>query len=348
MPFQITTQPFGTLPSGTTPLIEYVLEHTETGEFIAVLPEFGGILRRMVLRKGRSLFALLQGPKSPQALFSDESYAGALLYPFPSRIRHGIYTFEGEAYALEMNEPRRDCAIHGFVHGKSFAVVSQEVTDTHAQLVLRYDNAGDTPGYPFPFALTVTYELMQANQLPNDDHTDDRMCAFRMSYTAQNTGTTRAPAAFGWHPYFVLDQDSVRFGEPVDSMRLSLPARTPISLDENLLPDGLLPYQNAEEFSLHEREMDSAFLIEPTSKPDARQPFAETVLTSGETGVRLIVGQQTGAGKLNYLVCYTPPRRDMIAIEPLTANVNAFNNGEGLAILEPAGTLSGTIWVRLE
>ena len=344
MPFQITTQPFGTLPSDTAPLTEYVLEHTETGEFITIIPEFGAIMRRMVLRKGRNLFALIQGPESPQALFADESYASALLYPFPSRIRHGIYTFEGEAYALTMNEPQRDCAIHGFVHGRSFTVVSQETTDTHAQLVLRYDYAGDTPGYPFPFALTVTYELIQANKLPVGASANDRMCAFRMNFTAQNTGITRAPAAFGWHPYFMLDPDSVQFSESVDSMRLSLPARTPISLGDDLLPNGFLPYQAADEFSLHERDINSAFLIEPTSD----QTFAETILTSGETGVRLTIGQETGPGKLNYVVCYTPPRRDMIAIEPLTANVDAFNNGEGLAILEPADILSGTMWVRLE
>ncbi|MCY7409991.1 MAG: hypothetical protein LH473_06945, partial [Chitinophagales bacterium] len=76
--------------------------------------------------------------------------------------------------------------------------------------------------------------------------------------------------------------------------------------------------------------------------------YAETVLASRNTGVRLIVGQQTGPGKLNYLVCYTPSNRDSIAIEPLTANVDAFNNGEGLTILQPGETLSGSMWVRLD
>lgn len=63
--------------------------------------------------------------------------------------------------------------------------------------------------------------------------------------------------------------------------------------------------------------------------------------------MRLIVGQETGPGKFNYLVCFTPTRRDSIAIEPLTANVDSFNNGEGLTILNPGETMSGTIWVRL-
>ena len=342
MPFQITTHPFGPLPTETTPFTEYLLEHTESGEFITIIPQFGGILRRLVLRKGQKLFALLQSPESPQALLADESYASALLYPFPSRIRHGIYRFEGEDYALKLNEARHDNALHGLVHGRAFSVVSQDVTPTHAQLTLRYDYTGDAVGYPFPFALTVTYELVQASRLAcGSAPADDKMCALRISYSALNTGTTRCPAAFGWHPYFTFSD------EPVDQLTLSLPNRIPISLDENMIPDGRHPSESAGTIKLHDRQLDTAFAIEPTSDPGETEPFAETVLTSS-TGIRLIVGQKTGEGKLNYLVCYTPTRRDSIAIEPLTANVNAFNNGEGLAVLEPWDTLSGTIWVRLE
>ena len=305
MPFQITTQPFGTLPTETVPLTEYVLEHTETGEFITIIPEFGAILRRLVLRKGHHLFALIEAPDSPQALLADESYASALLYPFPSRIRHGIYTFDGEAYALAMNESRRDNALHGFVHGKPFSVVSQEATATHAQLVLRYDHDGSTTGYPFPFALTVAYQLVQAYQLLEGSPVpNDRMCALKISYTAHNTGLTSAPAAFGWHPYFMLGQDTKTEEELIDNMTLALPPRVPIDLDENLLPVGTLPERAAETLPLQEQELDTAFLLKPT---DANKGYAETVLTSKKTGVRLTVGQQTGEGKLNYLVCYTLP-----------------------------------------
>ena len=343
MPFQITTQPFGPLPTGTAPLTEYLLEHTETGEFITVIPEFGGILRRLVLRKGRNLFALLKAPESPQALLADEGYASALLYPFPGRIRHGIYTFDGEAYTLPMNEVSHYNALHGLVQGRAFAVASQDVTPTHARLVLRCDYPGDVAGYPFPFALTMTYELGRADSLPvGSDPSGDRMCALRVSYSARNVGQVRCPAAFGWHPYFMLN------AEPTDDLMLSLPARTPIALDENLLPTGQLPRQNAETISLRDRQLNTPFLIEPTGVSASGQPFAETVLTSAKTGVRLIVGQPTGVGGLDYLVCYTPPRRDSVAIEPQTAGINAFNNGDGLTILEPGGTLSGTVWVRLE
>ncbi|GAB2532171.1 aldose epimerase family protein [Spirosoma aerophilum] len=343
MPFQISTQPFGTLPSATEPLKEYILEHTETGEFITILPGYGGILRRLVLRKGKHLLPLIIAPDSPQALVTDEGYASALMYPFPSRIRHGIYHFEGQDYALKLNEVKHDNALHGFVHGRDFSVISQEVTSTYAQLVIRYTYKGDTVGYPFPFILTVSYKLVQANLLARGSAAaDDRMCALEVSYSAINTGTTRCPAAFGWHPYFSLSE------ELIDEMSLSLPTRTPVILNERMIPDGKMATEQAGQISLRDQKLDTAFAIEPTSDPASPESFAETVLTSGSTGVRLIVGQETGEGKLNYLVCFTPVRRDGIAIEPLTANVDAFNNGDGLVILNPGEALSGTIWVRLD
>ncbi|AQG78230.1 aldose 1-epimerase [Spirosoma montaniterrae] len=342
MPFQITTQPFGTLPDETEPLIEYVLEHTETGEFATIIPGFGAVLRRLVLRRNDDVYALIKAPDSAQSLFADESYASALLYPFPSRIRHGIYRFEGEDYALAMNEVSRDNALHGFVHGRVFSVISQETTPNYARLTLRYDYAGDTVGYPFPFSLTMVYELALANRLLLGSHVEnDQMCALRVSYAALNTGPTPCPAAFGWHPYFTFTE------EPIDDLTLSLPARSQITLNDSMLPSGKQPLENAETFSLRDRELDTPFAVEPTGIPAVGQPFAETVLTSTKTGAKLIVGQQTGAGKLNYLVCYTPGRRDSIAIEPQTASVDAFNNGDGLAVLNPGDVLSGSMWVRL-
>lgn len=342
MPFTISTQPFGPLATGSEPLIEYVLEHPETGEFLSVLPGFGARLRRLVLRKGPDLLALIKAPESPQALLADESYASALLYPFPSRIRHGIYRFGDEEYALPLNETSRDHALHGFVQDKPFVVVSQETTPVHAQLVLRHDYSGAITGYPFPFALTVTYELVQASQLPPGPLPNDRMCAVRISYSALNTGTKPCPAAFGWHPYFTLSE------APIDELTLSLPARTAILLDETMIPNGRSAVEPAATINLRNRMLDTPFSLEPAAAATTGEPFVETILTASKTGIRLIVGQETGAGKLNFLVCYTPPRRDSVAIEPQTASVNAFNSGDGLAILDPGDALDGTMWVRLD
>lgn len=327
--YVITTEPFGPLPTDSEPLTEYFLEDSQTGEFVTIIPQFGAVVRRLVLRRGNNLYALLRSPDSPSALLADESYASALLFPFPSRVRHGVYSFEGESYALRMNETSRDNALHGFVNGQPFTVISQEATPQYARLILSYDYAGDTVGYPFPFNLIITYELSRSE--------------LRLHYSAMNTGQTPCPVAFGWHPYFSLTDESI------DDMTLSFPARTPIALDEYLIPNGHHPRRPAETLPLRDVQMDTPFALDqpPVANP-GQSPSVETVLTSLTSGARLVVGQETGPDKLNYLVCYTPGRRDSIAIEPQTANVDAFNTGEGLTRLDPGDALSGKIWVRLD
>ena len=339
MPFQITTQPFGPLASATAPILQYSVQHTKTGAKFTVLPGFGGVLRSLILpvlpantendgAKPR-LFSLLETPDSPQALQADESYTSALLYPFPSRIRHGIYSFEGQDYALPFNDFGRDNAIHGFLHPRPFAVIGQKTTDTEAAITLRYDYPGDLKGYPFLFSLTVRYAL---------DLADDESVAFSVSFEVVNTGPSRCPSAFGWHPYFTI-ATATDGPASVDDLTLDIPATETVLLDENLLPVGQIPFADSGAFSLTDRTFDAVFVV------DNQNPIVETVLSAPAHQVSLVVSQDTAV--FPFLVVYTPQRRDCIAIEPITANVNAFNTGEGLRTLEPGETWGGTIGVRL-
>jgi len=337
MSFSIETQPFGILPNSesTEPLVEYVVKNEETGEGFSVIPAHGGILRQLVLGPKSTLMQVLRAPDSPQALLADETYASALLYPFPSRVRHGIYKFEGNDYALPLNEPSRDNAIHGLVHPQPFRVVTQEITSQYALLTVQYDmtDADTVSGYPFPFSLQVTYALTAPPaESPNQS------CTLTLAFSALNTGTTRCPVAFGWHPYFTLNNEST------DDLTIEMPAEEVIQLDENLLPTGRTPFTNWNAASpktmlLHERTLDNAFSV-----PD--QPGGViTVLHSPKQQVSLNVWQSQA---FPYLVVYTPGRRDSIAIEPLTANVNAFNTGEGLRVLNPGEDFQGQIRVWME
>ncbi|MBO0950669.1 aldose 1-epimerase [Fibrella forsythiae] len=321
--FTIDTRPLGPI-EGTKPLTDYVLINKETGEWATILPEFGGILRQLVLRKGDIRYTLINSPGSAQALLADETYASALLYPFPSRVFQGIYRFEGLAYALPMNETMRNNALHGFVHGKPFRVVRQETTPSHALLAIVYDYAGDVPGYPFPFSLTVTYVLSAQG--------------LTLAFEALNTGTTRSPAAFGWHPYFTLNN------APTDDLTLTMPIKSVITLDEHMIANGRQPVGDDRlgTFSLNNVELDTPW-VAAFSEVDG-QKQAKTVLQWPSEGVSLAITQSDSLG---YIVVYTPSRRDSIAIEPQTANVNAFNNGEGLTILSPGETLSGEIQLQL-
>lgn len=327
MSFSIETQPFGVLPTADSsePILEYVVKSTQTGEGFSVLPAYGGILRQLYLGPKSLLIPVLRAPDSPQTLFVDETYASALLYPFPSRIRHGIYRFEGQDYALPMNEATRNNALHGLVHPQPFQVIHQETTPTRALLALQYDNNEALPGYPFPFSLRVTYVLT-----PPPADAPNQSCTLTVAFSAVNTGTTRCPAAFGWHPYFTFN------GESTDDLTIEMPVREVVQLDDKLLPVGRIDVDKEGILPLRNQNLDSAFVVH--DKPEG----VTTVLHSPRQGLSLNVWQSQSFG---FLVVYTPGRRDHIAIEPLTANVNAFNNGEGLTILNPGEELQGQIKV---
>ncbi|MBO0939834.1 aldose 1-epimerase [Fibrella sp. HMF5335] len=321
--YTITTRQLDPI-EGAPPLIDYILANTETGEWATVLPAFGGILRQLVLRRDGKRYKVIDTAGSAQVLWADETYASALLYPYPSRIFQGVYRFDGEAYALPLNETRRSNALHGFVHGKAFRVMRQETSAQHAQISVQYDYPGDLSGYPFPFSLAVTYTL-------NDQGLD-------FTFAAMNTGTARCPAAFGWHPYFTLNNADT------DELELTLPVKTEIHLDQHMIPNGQQPASDVHRgpASLKDVSFDTPFVVDPTRVNAQRR--AETVVRWPTEGVSLVVEQSES---LPYLVIYTPGRRDSIAIEPLTANVDSFNNNEGLTILDPGESLTGQIVVSL-
>ena len=339
MSFQITVQPlFGddataALPDGRDPLAEYILQNTQTGEFAIVVPGYGGILRQLVLRQGEHRYSVIAAPESPQALFVSETYASALLYPFPSRIEHGVYTFDGVDYALPMNETRRSHALHGFVYNQPFVVISDEATDTNAQLTLRHTNTGDYEGYPFPFELTVVYTL-----------TADGLT---LTYSALNNGPTASPSAFGWHPYFTLkpfppklEPGVAEADDIINDLTLTLPVESVVVLNDAMIPTGTVNPLATNTFTLKNWNVDAPFIVSKTE-----QSHVESRLDATKRGVSLVIGQEAGPGKLGYIVAYTPPKRDSIAIEPQTANVNAFNSSEA-PVLEPGDALGG--WIRVQ
>ena len=61
--------------------------------------------------------------------------------------------------------------------------------------------------------------------------------------------------------------------------------------------------------------------------------------------LNLQIWQDAGFNKYNYLVVYIPPDRKSIAIEPISSNINSFNNGEGLIILKPEEEFAASIGI---
>lgn len=314
MAFEIFKQQFGDLT-------EYVVQESTTGNRFVVVPELGGIVRQLSLRKGLTLFSVLKTPPTPETLKHDTESASELLFPFASRIPEGKYRFLGKDYQLAKNEKNGLNAIHGLVRKQHFHLEEQLAHADHASIKLSY--LIDAPeGYPFRVLFSIRYTL----------HSDGR---FVVSFEALNEGSEPCPAMFGWHPYFRLGN------EDVEAWKIIIPSDQIVTFDSNQIPTGVAHFHIDKPALLHRKVFDNCFIVKSNG------PFATTELISENQDVTLSVTQETGEGKFNHLVVYTPPERDCIAIEALTANVDSFNTGDGLYILPGGGMFKGEIVVKL-
>ncbi|MHA4742189.1 aldose 1-epimerase [Dyadobacter sp. MSC1_007] len=314
MSFEIFKQQFGDLT-------EYIIQETATGNRCVIIPELGGIVRQLSLRKGLTLFSVLKTPPTPQALVEDTQSACELLFPFASRIPEGKYKFLGKTYQLAKNETGGENAIHGLVRKKHFHLEEQAIHEDHASIQLSI-TLDEPEGYPFTVHFSVRYTL----------YSDGR---FTLRYEAKNNGEAPCPAMFGWHPYFLLGN------EQADAWKISIPSERMVTFNEHLLPIGTEPFHLEKPSLLYRKNFDNCFIV------NAAEGQAVTELISENQDVTLRITQETGEGKFKYLVLYTPPARDCVAIEPLTSNVDSFNTGDGLNILAPGHSISGTITVNL-
>jgi aldose 1-epimerase len=315
MSFEIFEQQFGDLK-------ELIIQDSETGNRCVVIPALGGIVRQLSLRKGITLFSILKTPPTPDSLVADSKSASELLFPFASRIPDGKYKFLSKEYQLDKNETGNLNAIHGLVRKQEFQVADQQIEATHASIRLSY-KIQESEGYPFSVDFSVIYTL----------HADGR---FVLSYEAMNSGSGPAPVMFGWHPYFVLGN------EDADAWKMNIPSNEIVDFNNNQIPIGRKPFLVERPTKLYQKAFDNCFVIEPSATGTAL-----TELISENQHVTLQIRQETGEGKFNYLVVYTPPARDCVAIEPLTANVDSFNSGEGLNILSAGAKITGDITLNL-
>ena len=138
-----------------------------------------------------------------------------------------------------------------------------------------------------------------------------------------NRSNSTIPISDGWHFYFDL-------GVKADELELQLDVSENIEFDQRNVPNG-----NSTAFidfvtptKIGNRQLDCCFGVNAGNR-------VVTHLKCEKMNLNLKILQDAGLNKYNYIVVYIPPDRRSIAIEPLTSNINSFNNREGLIILQP-------------
>lgn len=289
------------------------------GSYAAVVTESGATLRTLT-HDGRDLVDGF-GPDE-----ASPGCRGQLLMPWPNRIGDGRYTWDGREQQLPLSEPARANALHGLVRWLAWTVTAHSPSSVSLSGRLMAQT-----GYPWTLDLSVTYSL-------SDD-------GLTVTQGAVNRSATAAPYAQGAHPYLTVGPG------PIDTWELLLPVATRSLSD----PERLLP-QGREDLAGTGLDFRSSRLVGGTALDHA---FTDLVRDSSGRATTTLRDPTTGHGVSMWvdeahpwLMVYTgddrpaPFYRRSVAVEPMTAQADAFRTGEDVVRLEPGGSFDSTWGIR--
>ncbi|WP_166355048.1 aldose 1-epimerase family protein [Phytoactinopolyspora limicola] len=286
-------------------------EHTlRWGEQEAVVVEAGGGLRTYSAAGADLVAGYPAGSVCPSA-------RGQWLVPWPNRIRDGRYTFAGTEHRTPL-DPGKTTAIHGMVRWLPFQVLARAEASIELGTVLTA-----RPGYPWTLRIWTRWSLGERG--------------LTSELVVENVSDDDAPYAAGTHPYLALG------GGLVDDVTVTVPGAT-ILLGEHGMMTQRTPVDNDNDFRTARIVGESQLGLYTDLSRDT-SGLAHTVLERPD-GWRIALWQDEA---WPFVLLYTADsvsvaegRRRSLAVEPMTAAVDAFNTGDGLITLEPGGTFTGT------
>ncbi|GGC11842.1 aldose 1-epimerase family protein [Cellulomonas carbonis] len=299
--------------SSTTPAplsghqIELVL-----GDQEATVTDVGAKVRRYAVG-GRDVF-------TP---FPADTYApaghGAVLAPWPNRIRDGRYTWEGVEHQLDITEPERGTALHGLVMWQRWQVVEVDDAahrDGHAvTLELRLAPSG---GYPFDLLMQVTYRLTAAG--------------LHVQAVATNLGATAAPYGIGFHPWLSPGAGSL------DECTIRIDAASRVTVDDRLLPTGTAAVDGQYDLRTPRRadevDLDDAF-VDVLRDEDGLSWIRLTGGDGRTAAVWMDESMDTWQACTGDHLGVVEWRRTGLAAEPQSCVADAFRTGDRLVRLAP-------------
>jgi len=281
----------------------------EAGALTASVNPLGGGLRKLDL-DGVD-FVETYPPGEPAAF-----RAGAVLFPWPDRVRGGRWSQGDVQHQLAVNEPAYDNANHGLVLNTHFTV------DRHAsdEVTLSTSVKG-RPGYPFAVHIRLTYRL-------SDD-------GLTITTVISNRSTRLAPVGLGAHPY-------LKVGDvPTAELTVRIPAENWFPLDAQFIPSEPVPVAGTAVDFRAGRRLGSDLL---------HVAFGDVTFDGGRTTYSLAAPdgrlvELWADDNFGYVKLYMCPAfgdgagsHRAVAIEPMTCAVDAFNSGRGLRWLAPHET----------
>ncbi len=279
------------------------------GDAVLTVDLRGGTLRRLAVGDWELLDGYPAGGVAP-------GWRGAMLLPWPNRIRNGQWAWNGEDLQLEVQSAAEPHAIHGLVAWQPWTVLDRsDRSVTVGTTVLPH------AGYPFRLAAAVDHELAA----------DGLTCTVRV----RNEGSRPAPFGAGVHPYLSV---GVTAGGDIGDAELHLPARTELVLDGGMPTGERIPFDGAVG-RIGGRVLDTPLtdLVRDDdgwARARLSGPAGELVVAVDEawSWLQVYSGDTLPAGQ----------RRRSLAVEPMTCPPNALADGVDLVVLEPGEQWAGT------
>jgi aldose 1-epimerase len=245
-----------------------------------------------------------------------EGWPGAVLIPWPNRVRNGRWTWHGRELQLDLHSPEQPYAMHGLVAWQPWSLLDEG--GEHATVGTTLE---PHPGYPFRLAAAVDYALAPGR--------------LSVRVRVRNIGNTAAPFGVGMHPYLHVGANE---DGGIGGAELSVPARTALET-EGSLPTGARHRFHGDVGRIGHRAFDTP-LTDLERDEDGwarlrlRGPIGELELAVDESWpwLQLYTGDGMPEGR----------RRRSLAVEPMTCPPNALADGADLLVLEPGADWSGT------
>ena len=270
---------------------------------VSIVPSVGNIAYEFVVGDRSVLWAPY---KSPAELKQNPVMGGIpFLAPWANRLSGNEYWVNGREYTIDaaIKNIRRDAfghPIHGLVLFASWTTIELAANESEARATSRLnlsDHSDWLTQFPFPHTFTMTHSL-----------SDGRLT---VTLHVANHGGEALPLSMGFHPYFSVP------GGDRDSCRVSLPVRSRLLLDSEMLPTGEAePWDPHSSFDLAGRSFDDGF------QNLVRTADGDAIFRAEGAGHSLEVGF---GPRFQVAVLYAPPGKPFLCFEPMTAITNAFN-----------------------
>ena len=262
---------------------------------VAISPNAGGAIATFTVG---GVDVLRPTPPSECAAGNVRAHASYPLVPYSNRIAQARLRFAGRDFELDRNFGDHPHSIHGVGWQRPWRVAARD--DASALLALDHSaNGSNMRAWPWPFRATQSFGLSMR----------EHGATLTIKLSLVNTGRTPFPFGLGFHPFFprtattTLDLDADAFwendGTQIPIRRVALPAgwrRGILAARRVQGIDNMFPGWSG-----------VAMLTDPA------RPF--------DTGI--VADRAAG-----FVVVYTPPRGDFVAVEPVTHMTDAFNRAE--------------------